>query len=252
MSLNERLNERVKYAAMKARHKNILQPWYRRWWGIIILVISALILIFLLAASIYIINKTQEILGGKNLAMTEQQKAEYLKLINGDGTNYSLGSLSPQTTIIEFGDFACPYSKESAPIIKKLAQEYKDKLKIVWRDYLRNTDSIDLALAARCAGEQGEFWQMHDALFENQDSLTTADSNRPNKLITLAGTLGLDTNKFMTCLSNQKYLDQIKADYQDGNSLQIVGTPSWFVDGYAFHGALSEQQFRELINGLIK
>lgn len=252
MSLNERLNERVKYAAMKARHKSILLPWYKKWWGVIILIILGFIFLCLLTASLYIIGKTQEILSGRDQALTLSQQENYLKTINGDGSNYSLGSLSPQATIIEFGDFACPFSKESAPIIKKLTEANQAKLKIVWRDYLRNSDSIDLALAARCAGEQGNFWQMHDVLFDNQDNLTTADADRPNKLIALAATLGLDTTKFSSCLTDRKYLSQIQKDYQDGNSLQIVGTPSWFVGGYSFHGALSEQKFRELIGGLIK
>jgi len=252
MNLNERLNERLKYAAMKARHKNILLPWYKRWWGVIILAVAALFLILLIAASLYVISRTKEILNGQNVELTEQQQQEYFQMINGDSDNYALGSLSPQATIIEFGDFACPYSKESAPIIKRLTEEHRDKLKIVWRDYLRNSDSIDLALAGRCAGEQGKFWPMHDLLFDNQDNLTTADAQRPGKLVALAAALQLDTTKFTSCLTERKYLPQIQKDYQDGNSLEIVGTPSWFVGGYAFHGALSEQKFRELIGGIIK
>lgn len=237
---------------MKARHKNILLPWYKKWWGVIILVFLAFFFVFLLATSLYVINKTWEILNGKNQALTEQELKNYLAMINGDGSNYSLGSPSPQATIIEFGDFACPYSKESASVIKKLTEENKDKLKIVWRDYLRNSDSIDLALTARCAGEQEKFWQMHDALFDNQDNLTTADAQRPGKLVALAAALQLDTTKFTACLTDRKYLSQIQKDYQDGNSLKIVGTPSWFVGGYSFYGSLSEQKFRELIGGITK
>ncbi len=252
MNPDARLTERLKYAAMKARHKNILQPWYKRWWGIIILIILSLILILFIYSSLYVISKTQEIISGKNQAMTEAERQAYLGSVYGDGTNYYLGSRTPQATIVEFGDFACPYSRESAPIIKKLAEEYQGKLKVVWRDYLRNSDSIDLAMAARCAGEQGKFWEMHDLLFANQDNLTTNDSSRPGKLTALAGSLQLDTAKFDSCLSSQKYLEEIKKDYNDGNALQIIGTPSWFVNNYPMSGALSEQKFRELIMGIIK
>jgi len=246
------LDERLKYVAMKARHKNILGPWYKKWWGKIILLIIALVLILLLISSLYIVNKVQEILATQNQALTAQELQDYIKTINGDGTNYSFGTNKPQVTIIEFGDFACPYSRESAPIIKSLAEEYKNKIKIIWRDYLRNEDSIDLALSARCAGEQGKFWEMHDALFANQDSYTTNDSTRPNRLITLAQSLKLDSKKFTDCLNSKTYLDQIKKDYADGNKLEIAGTPTWFVNNYPFSGALSEQKFRELISGLIK
>lgn len=246
------LDERLKYAAMKARHKNIIGPWYKKWWGVIILIIIALILILLLISSLYVVNKVQEILASQTQTLTAQERQTYLKAISGDGTNYSLGANKPQATIIEFGDFACPYSRESAPIIKKLTEEYQDKIKIIWRDYLRNEDSIDLALSARCAGEQGKFWEMHDALFANQDNYITADSDRPNRLAALAKNLKLDVKKFTDCLSAKTYLDQIKKDYADGNKLEIIGTPSWFVNNYPFSGALSEQKFRDLINGLIK
>ncbi|MFA5183965.1 MAG: DsbA family protein [Patescibacteria group bacterium] len=252
MSLDSKLNERLKFAAMKARHQKVLLPWYKKWWGVVILIISGLLLLYLALASLYVVNATRQLLASQGWQMSAAEKEAYLKTISGDGTNYSLGSQAPQVTIIEFGDFACPYCKESSPVIKKLAQEYSSQIKVVWRDYLRNEDSIDLAMAARCAGEQGKFWEMHDLLFENQDNLTTADSARPGKLIALGDTLKLNKDRFTTCLTDRKYLEAVKKDYDDGNALEIVGTPSWFVNNYYLYGDLSEQKFRELIGGIIK
>lgn len=252
MGLEQQLKERLEYAAMKARHQDVLRPWYKKWWGIIILILSTLILGLLIFSSIYIINKTRQIMAGEDIGTSQEELQNYKNHIDGDGSNYFIGSRTPQATIIEFGDFACPYSKESAPVIKKLAEEYSDKVKVVWRDYLRNSDSIDLAMTARCAGEQGKFWEMHDELFNHQDSLTTNDADRADKLVDLAEYINLDIDKFKICLSNQTYLEQIKKDYEDGNTLEIVGTPSWFVNYYEFHGTVSEQKFRELINGIIK
>lgn len=237
---------------MKARHKNLLAPWYKRWWGIIALIGLGIIFILLTLSSLYVISRVRQILSGQTETLTEQQQQEYLDTIKGDGTNYRLGTTDPQVTIVEFGDFACPYSKESSQAISRLATEYQDKLKIVWRDYLRNGDSIDLAMSARCAGEQGKFWEMHHLLFQNQDSLTTADADRPGKLVSLAGALNLNIEQFSGCLTNKKYLTQIKKDYEDGNKLEIIGTPTWFVNNYQFAGAVPEQSFRELITGIIK
>jgi protein-disulfide isomerase len=246
------LDERIKYAEMKARHGKMLLPWYKKGWGIGLLSLAGLFLIILIIAAADVINQTQLILTGKTTIITAAQSQAYLQEINGDGTNYFMGTTTPQVTLVEFGDFACPYCLKSYTVINQLAKEYPDKLKIVWRDYLRNKDSIDLALTARCAGEQGKFWQMHDALYANQANLTTADDSRPAKLIALAQGLQLDTTKFTSCLTSQKYLDQIKKDYEDGNALQIIGTPTWFINNYQFAGYVPLDKFNTLVNGLIK
>jgi protein-disulfide isomerase len=246
------LPERLKYAEMKARHQDVLRPWYKKPWGAIIVIALIFILIILTISSVYVVGRVQQILAGQTDALTADQLAQYLKTISGSGTNYKMGTTTPQATIVEFGDFACPYSKESYQVVNRMAARYKDKVKIVWRDYLRNQDSIDLAMAARCAGDQGKFWEMHDLLFANQDSLTTADANRISRLLSLAQSLQLNMTPFNTCLTSQKYLDQIKKDYDDGNTLQIIGTPTWFVNNITFAGSLTEDKFRELISGLVK
>lgn len=245
-------DERLKYVEMKARHKDLLLPWYKKWWGAIIIIISGLFLIFLTICSFYVINKIKEIRSGQSPTATEEQRQEYLKNIQGDGTNYYLGTNNPQVTIVEFGDFACPYCHKSATTTRKIAAKYADKVKFVWRDYLRNQDSIDLAMSARCAGEQGKFWEMHDELFSHQDKFSTSTEERRTELMALAQNLKLDTAKFSTCLTSRQYLDRIKKDYDDGNKLEIVGTPTWYINNYPMAGIITEEKFDELINGLLK
>ncbi|MFA6194856.1 MAG: thioredoxin domain-containing protein [Patescibacteria group bacterium] len=246
------LEERVKYAAMKARHKKLLLPWYKKWWGIVIMVLAGLLLIILTISSLYVISKAKEIIAGQNQGVTEQDYKIYAQNIKGDGTNFFIGTTTPQATIVEFGDFACPYSKESYLAIKQVLADYPDKIKIVWRDYLRNEDSIDLAVAARCAGAQGKFWEMHDKLFEDQENLTTADEARLNRLVALAVSLGMNDTEFATCLTNRDDLAKIQKDYEDGNTLAIIGTPTWFVNNYPISGALTLDKFKELLSGIIK
>jgi protein-disulfide isomerase len=246
------LNERIKYAAMKARHSNLLLPWYKKWWGVTSIILGGLFFLFLSVCSIYVLVKVQNILSGKDGVMTDQQIQDYLKNIHGDNTNYYMGTTSPQVTIVEFGDFACPFSHQSASVVKDLTTKYKNNVKLVWRDYLRNEDSIDLAITARCAGEQGKFWEMHDLLFAQQDNLTTNDTDRPSKLASLANGLKLNMNKFTTCFNNRTYLDQIKKDYDDGNALKIIGTPTWFVNNHVISGALDKNTFETMIKGLVK
>ncbi len=246
------LEERVKYAAMKARHKKLLLPWYKKWWGIAVLILAGLLLIVLTVSSLYVINKAKEIIAEQNQGVTEQDYQTYAQNIKGDGTNFSIGTTTPQVTIVEFGDFACPYSKESYLAIKQVLADYPDKVRVVWRDYLRNEDSIDLAVAARCAGAQGQFWEMHDKLFEDQENLTTADEARLNRLVALAVSLGMNDTEFATCLTNRDNLAKIQKDYEDGNTLAIIGTPTWFVNNYPISGALTLDKFKELLSGIIK
>ncbi len=246
------LEERARYAAMKARHNKILLPWYRKWWGIVTIIFLGLLLILLTISSLYVVNKAREIIAEQNQGVTEADYQAYAKNIRGDGTNFSQGTSTPQVTIVEFGDFACPFSKESYLAVNQLQDEYPGKVRVIWRDYLRNEASIDLAVAARCAGAQGMFWQMHDKLFENQDDLTVADDARIERLNSIATDLGLKTDEFSACLTNQDNLDRIKKDYEDGNKLAILGTPTWFVNNYPISGALNLRKFNELLSGIIK
>lgn len=246
------LLDRIKYAEMKARHKDILRPWYKKWWGVALLILSGIIFIALALCSAYIISKAEEILAKQNQEDNFTNYDEYINAVSGDGTNYYLGASSSPITLIEFGDFACPYCKDSASVVRNLGKNYTGQLKIVWRDYLRNEDSIELAVSARCAGAQDKFWEMHDLLFANQETLATSSAERTTALIKLADNLGLDKEKFTSCLENRDNVEQVKKDYNDANKIQIAGTPAWFIKGYAFAGFISEEKFNDLINGLIK
>jgi protein-disulfide isomerase len=246
------LDERIKYAAMKARHQRILLPWYKKWWGIIILIVIGLFLALVIASGLYVINKIKEIQSAATLTASTQAQQEYLAAIKGDGSNYYLGSDSPRLTIIEFSDFACPFCQESVAGLKNAAASYKDKIKIVFRDYPVHENSIDLALAARCAGEQSKFWEMHDELFANQTELNVSSDGLTEKLVTLAEKLKLNTEQFNTCLTEKRYLEKIKKDFEDGEKLQIEGTPTWFINNNILTGYLPTEKFAELISGLLK
>lgn len=245
------LNERLKYAEMKARHSKILLPWYRKWWGILIIVIFSLLILDVVMIYFQEIDKIKNPPKVDQQKIIEEQRAIRLKAIKGTGNNFSYGTTSPQITIYEFADFACPFSRESAAGMRKVVEEYKDKVKIVYRDYIIHANSLDLALGARCAGEQNKFWEMHDVLFANQDRLSSSKDVK-NDLNSIASELKLDLVQFSACVESQKYLANIKNDFDDAETLKIKGTPSWFVNNYELTGHIPEDKFRELISGLIK
>lgn len=253
MSITDRLN----YAKMKARHQKMLLPWYKKWWGVVIIIFAIIIFAIVIFSTFYVVQKIEEIKSGRDAETIEKLGAEYFRNIKGDGSNFLLGvprnSEKNAIEIIEFGNFSCQYSAISAPAIKKLVEEKPDQIRLIYRDY-PGQESIILSLGARCAGEQGKFWEMHDMLFELQDDMSTLleDSERRDFLIQIAEILKIDTTKFTACIDDKKYISQIKKDYDDGEKLKIQGTPTWFINGYQITGALDEEALRTMLSGLIK
>lgn len=141
--------------------------------------------------------------------------------------NFSFGAENPQITIVEFADFNCSHCKNSYSTIRQLGYKYKDRVKIVFKDYPIFENSLDLALAARCAGEQNQnlFWSMHDKLYANQGQFSLSD------LPEMAKESGVNTAIFNACLSARKYESRIEQDLIWGQEAGIEGTPTFFING---------------------
>jgi len=141
-----------------------------------------------------------------------------------------LGEATAPVTLIEFSDYQCPFCKRHATtVMPQLTENYIDTGKV--RFVMRENPIVSLhpraeaaAVAVLCAGEQGQYWGMHDALFNDQRANTDEDFKG------MAKTLGLDSAAFGSCLASDKFDTQIKADLAEGEKLGIMGTPS-FVAG---------------------
>jgi protein-disulfide isomerase len=230
--------------------ENSIRPWYKHWRSIVVIIFSVIILFFLTVCAIYFIkeiknaklnfNKTGQ--GLSSLPARSGQKYDA-----ASGEHYWLGSANGEVTIVEFGDFACPVCGQAFATVGELRSKYKNEVKFIWRDYPVVTDySATLALAARCAGEQGLFWPMHDKLFQNQSI------NQTDQLIALANQISADTVKFQDCLGKQKYLPSIQKDLADGQSFGVNGTPAYFINGYKIEGDVPYETFVKIIEELKK
>lgn len=265
MSISDRLN----YARMKSKHQKMLLPWHKKWWGVLLIIFLIILVIIVIFSTFYVINRTKEIIKEREAVGLTTNTLVYLKSIEGDGSNYYLGknqsfynyflnaqnniNQEPVVDVVVFSNFSCAFSAQSSRIMRSMATEFGEKVRFVFRDS-PTQDSIILAVGARCAGEQGKFWEMHDFLFELQDDFSSLIEEDEKKLFLkqMAEILELDTEKFNTCLEERKYLEKIKKDYEDGEKLNISGTPTWFVNGQEIIGSLSEDLFRNLLSGLIK
>lgn len=224
--------------------ENIKKSWHKTWRGVMILCFLAIIL-FVLATGISYFIRTKKNSNNKLNQATTKLSGQIFQAAAGE--HYWLGTDQAKITIVEFGDFACPVCEKAFPTIREISLKYKNDLKLIWRDYpvVQNYSAL-LALAGRCAGEQGLFWPMHDKLFQNQ-GVNTAE-----ELTALANQAGADTARFKDCLNKQKYLPQIQKDLLDGQTFGNIGTPTYFINGYRIPGDIPYDVFVEIIEKLKK
>ncbi|XVU21057.1 Na+/H+ antiporter NhaA [Actinoplanes sp. CA-054009] len=142
------------------------------------------------------------------------------------------GPEGASVTLVEYGDFQCPYCGQAEPIVRELMTD--DDLRYVWR-HLPLTDvhpqAQIAAQAAEAAGLQGRFWEMHDLLLGRQDHLRIAD------LIGYAGELGLDQDRFHDDMMRDTCVDRITADVESADLSGVAGTPTFFVNGQRHYGS---------------
>jgi protein-disulfide isomerase len=153
-----------------------------------------------------------------------------------------LGSEKAPVQIIEFADYECPYCQKVFPDLAKLRDQFGNQVSVVYKDFPLPMHPLaaKASEAARCAGDQGKFWEYHDALFQTK-RLQASDLKEQ------ARTLKLDTAKFDQCLDNGDQAATVKKDAQEGLRLGLQGTPSFFVNGHFMSGAISYTKLRETV-----
>jgi protein-disulfide isomerase len=152
------------------------------------------------------------------------------------------GNPKARVMIVEFSDFQCPYCSQVQAALKNVLAKHEGVVALAFRDMpvtQIHPQALMAAEAARCAGEQGKFWEYHDLLFADQNRL-----DRPS-LLSKAQNLKLDEKQFDSCLSSEKYKPQIELDSQDGMRAGVSGTPGFFINGIFFGGALPEVAFEK-------
>lgn len=156
----------------------------------------------------------------------------------------SIGPLDAPIVMVEFGDFHCTYCKRfHDQTIEPLLQNYGDKILFVYRDYpILGPDSIQAALAAECAYDQGAFWGFHDKLYAAPSSLTR------DYFIEYAQDLQLDLDSFTQCYDNADNQTRVSQDFTDGTGVGVSATPTFFINGKLLLGAQPYEQFAARID----
>ena len=155
------------------------------------------------------------------------------------------GNASAPVTIVEFSDYQCPFCGRVTPTLAKIREVYGNRVKFIWKDFPLtqiHPQAFKAAEAAHCAGDQGKYWEFHDRLFANQQSL------QPDELKKHAVDLGLNASEFNSCLDSSKYRDRIHEGMDQGERLGVSSTPSVFINGRVVSGAVPYENFVDIID----
>jgi protein-disulfide isomerase len=154
------------------------------------------------------------------------------------------GPSSAPVTIIEFTDYQCPYCHRAQSVMDSVLSRYSGKVRLVHLDFPLDghSEAVPAARAARCAGEQGKFWEYHRSL------MTVAGPLDPADLKSRASTLQLEPGAFSSCLASGRHDEAIHAELRQGEELGVNGTPAYFVNGRMLSGARPLESFAELID----
>jgi protein-disulfide isomerase len=147
--------------------------------------------------------------------------------------DHARGPPDAAVTLVEYGDYECPYCGNAYPVIKRLRQEWEDRLRFVFRNFPLNTIHAHAGVAAQAAeaaAAQGKFWEMHDLLYEHQHDLADAD------LVNYALKLGLEVYRFESDLSGETFATRVSEDFRGGVRSGVNGTPTFFINGVRYGG----------------
>jgi protein-disulfide isomerase len=149
------------------------------------------------------------------------------------------GSSDAPVTLVEYGDYECPYCGMAYPIVKAAQRALRSELRFVFRNFPlaeSHPHARQAAQAAEAAAAQGKLWQMHDMLYEHQDALEDKD------LVRYARALALDVDRFARELTAGTYAKRVRDDFRSGVRSGVNGTPTFFVNGVRWDGAWADEE----------
>lgn len=227
--------------------------WYQTGWGIAVLGVVGLLTVGAIVFSAVTIKFWWQIKQGNGNLLAQQvysgfdrqkestpgEKVDRAVLEYGDFP--TLGNPNAPITIVLFGDFRCPNTKNAWPILQRLLGQYGQKVKLIYRHFPGESihpGANKLSQVGVCAHMQGndKYWGVHSYFFNKQSELPTYLA--AEDLATLAQETGLDLSKLNECLGSPNALVKINRDYADGVRFGVAGTPTFFINGQKIEGVI--------------
>jgi protein-disulfide isomerase len=177
--------------------------------------------------------------------MRSEWEAALTTPVNED-RDHMQGPADAPVTLVEYGDYQCPYCGAAHPIVKEVQARMGDRLRFVFRNFPISTShprAEQAAEAAEAAAAQGRFWPMHDLIFENQKRLSDRD------LRGYAEQVGLDLDRFDRELIEHTHADRVHEDFMSGVRSGVNGTPTFFINGARHDDSYDVETLRAALEG---
>ena len=219
---------------------------------------SILIAAILISASVLYSGKRQAPRQTADLSGTTQPSAISHDVQKIEDRDVILGDPNAPVTLIEYGDYQCPFCGRFFKDVEgPLRDEYikTNKVRMIFRNFaFLGPESTAVAEAVECAKDQNKFWAYHDAIYvaEIEDGRENNGNLNKDLFVKLAGGTGLDVGIFTQCIQSNKYTDKIQADASSAQAAGVNSTPTTFINGKVFQGALPYAQFKAAIDSFLK
>src|SRR5207248_2627114 len=148
------------------------------------------------------------------------------------------GPATAAVTLVQYGDYECPYTRQSTTIVRAIQPQLGDQLRFVFRNFPLteiHPHALHASLAAEAAAAQGKFWQMHDYIFHHQHTLEDSDLEQ------FAEAVGLDTQQYARDMAERPYISRIEEDLKSGIRSGVRGTPTFFINGVFYPGSWEQE-----------
>jgi len=169
--------------------------------------------------------------------------------INLTDKDHAYGSNTATLELVEYGDYECPYCGQAYPFVKNIQEKLGDEMIFVFRNFPWSNihpHAFAAAVATEAAALQNKFWEMHDIIFENQQTLS--DKN----ILWFAQHIGLDAERFKEDIQRSELAEKVKKDFESGIRLGVNRTPTFFVNGKRYEGHLHEEQLFQFLEDQLK
>ncbi len=181
--------------------------------------------------------------GGADAPQPEAEESDFDPDDLSVGDSFTKGADDPELTIYEFSSFQCPFCARAADTMEDVMEEYGDRVQLVYKNFPLpfQGESEPAARAAVAAGQQGQFWEMYEALYDNQDDFGDDLWER------LAEDIGLDMAQFRQDFESDAVAEQVEAEQAEGRSVGVQGTPAFFIGEEEMSGAQPYAEFERVI-----